>query len=106
MSSPQVAVKGSCSNCSARDSHGSGFADCRAQALRCLGFSSCSSWTLEHRLDSCGTQASLLHGMWDSPGPGIRPCLLHWQQVDSLPLSYREALNSTLLKDDVLRKNP
>jgi len=76
VSFPLVAAKGSCSNCSARDSHCSGFAYCRPQALRCLGFSSCSSWTLEHRLHSCGTQASLLHSMWHSPGPGIKPMSL------------------------------
>ena len=64
------------SSCNARDSHCSGFAYCRPQALRCLGFRSCSSWTLEHRLHSCGTQASLLHGMWHSPGPGIKPMSL------------------------------
>ena len=47
----------------------------------CVGFSSCSmgaQWlkALEHRLSSCGTQASLLGGMRDLPGPGIEPVLL------------------------------
>ena len=37
------------------------------------GLSSCASWALEHRLSSCGTRASLLHGMWDLPGPGLEP---------------------------------
>ena len=37
------------------------------------GFSSCGSWALEHRLSSCGTQAQVLHGMWDLPGPGLKP---------------------------------
>ena len=37
------------------------------------GLSSCGSWALEHRLSSCGTQAYLLHGMWDPPGPGLEP---------------------------------
>ena len=27
----------------------------------------------EHGLNSCGTWAWLLHGMWDFPGPGIEP---------------------------------
>ena len=58
-------------------------------------FSSCSEWGLlfvavcglllavaslvvEHRLQvhglsSCGSRAQLLHGMWDLPGPGIKP---------------------------------
>ena len=35
------------------------------------GFSSCISCTLQHRLDSCGTRAQLLHSMWDPPGSGI-----------------------------------
>ena len=26
---------------------------------------------LEHRLNSCGSQAQLLRGMWDLPGSGI-----------------------------------
>ena len=30
---------------------------CRAQTLGFMGFSSCSSQNLEHRLNSCGTQA-------------------------------------------------
>ena len=38
---------------------------------RCVSFSSCGSWALEDRLDSCGAQAQLLHCMWDLPGPGI-----------------------------------
>ena len=37
------------------------------------GFSSCGSRALEHRLSSCGAWASLLHGMWDLPGPGLEP---------------------------------
>ena len=37
--------------------HCSGFSWCRVQALGCLRFSSCSSWALEHRLNSCGPRA-------------------------------------------------
>ena len=37
------------------------------------GFSSCGSRALEHRLSSCGARASLLRGMWDLPGPGLKP---------------------------------
>ena len=37
------------------------------------GLSSGGSWALEHWLNSCGTHACLLHGMWDLPGPGIEP---------------------------------
>ena len=40
---------------------------------RHAGLSSCGSWALECRLSSCGTQAQLLCGMWDLPGPGIEP---------------------------------
>ena len=36
--------------------------------------------TPEHRLSSGGAWAELLRGMWDLPGPGIKPCLLHWQE--------------------------
>ena len=40
-----------------RASHCSGFSYCCAQALGPLGFSSCGSWVLQHRLNSCGSQA-------------------------------------------------
>jgi len=32
-----------------------------------------SAFVLEHRLSSCGAWASLVHGMWDLPRPGIEP---------------------------------
>ena len=53
--------------------HCSGFYCCTAWALGHSGFSSCGSWALEHGLNSCGTWAYLLHGVWDLPGPGIKP---------------------------------
>ena len=31
------------------------------------------AWAPEHRLSSCGAQASLLHSIWTLPGPGIEP---------------------------------
>ena len=37
------------------------------------GFSSCSSWALEHRLNSCGAWAQLFHSMWHLPRSGIEP---------------------------------
>ena len=46
---------------------------CGLQQLWHVGFSSCGSWALEHRLSSCGTWAQLLHGMWDLPRPGVEP---------------------------------
>ena len=41
----------------------SDFSCCRAQALRHVGFSSCGSKVLEHRLSSCGMQAWLFLSM-------------------------------------------
>ena len=29
------------------------------------GLNACGSWALEHRLNSCGAQAQLLHGIWN-----------------------------------------
>ena len=40
---------------------------------RHVGFSSCGSRALERRLSSCGTWTQLLRGMWDLPGPGLKP---------------------------------
>ena len=45
----------------------------RASIVVARGLSSCGSWALERRLSSCGTQAQLLCGMWDLPGPGFEP---------------------------------
>ena len=66
--------------CGARASHCGGFSCCGAQALGTQAsvvvahrLSSCGSQALEHRLSSCGAWASLLRGMWDLPGPGLKP---------------------------------
>ena len=32
-----------------------------------------ASVVVAHRLSSCGSWALLLHGMWDLPGPGLKP---------------------------------
>ena len=40
---------------------------CDTQASHCSGFSCCKVWALEHRLNSCGAHALLLHGMCDLP---------------------------------------
>ena len=57
--------------------HCGGFSYCRAQALRCLGFSGCgaglSSCSSRNRLSSSGAPAQLLHHMWDLPGSGVEP---------------------------------
>ena len=37
------------------------------------GLSSCSSWAIEHELNSGDAQAYLLCAMWDLPGSGIKP---------------------------------
>ena len=45
----------------------------RASVVVAHGLSSWGSWALERRLSSCGAWASLLHGMWELPGPGLEP---------------------------------
>ena len=54
-------------------SHRSGSSCCGARALGCTSLGSCGSRAAEHRLGSRGAQASLLHGIWDLPGPGREP---------------------------------
>ena len=47
---------------------------CREWASRCSGFSCCGALALERSgFSSCGTQVQSAHGMWDPPGPGIKP---------------------------------
>ena len=65
--------------CGARASHCGDFSCCRAQALGTRasvvvahGLSN-GLRALEHRLSSCGARAELLRGMWDLPGPGLKP---------------------------------
>ena len=48
-----------------------GLQGAQASAGVACGRSSCGPWALEHRLNSCGTQAWLLRGRWD---------LLGWQR--------------------------
>ena len=46
------------------------------QQLWCTGFSSYgtqASAVVAHRLHSCGARAQPLHGMWNPPGPGLKP---------------------------------
>ena len=45
----------------------------RASVVVARGLSSCGSRALERRFSSCGTRAQLLCGMWDLPGPGLKP---------------------------------
>ena len=65
--------QGLLSSCSLRAPHCSGFSCWRARALGRSGFSSCGSWAPGRAFSSCGTQALLLHGVWDIPGPGMEP---------------------------------
>ena len=44
-----------------------------ASVVVACGLNSCGSQALGHRFNSCAAQASLLHGVWDLPRPGIRP---------------------------------
>ena len=58
-----------------------GYSLLQVQASHCGGFSCCRAWALgarasvvvAHGLSSCGARALLLRGMWDLPGPGIKP---------------------------------
>ena len=59
------------SSCSVWVSHCSDFSRWGARTLVSAGFSHGSSHAPEHRLNSCGTWAWLLHGMWDFPRSGI-----------------------------------
>ena len=76
----QLRRVGATLHCGAQASHCGGFSYCRAQVLGTWasvvvvhGLSSCGSWALEVRLFSYGTQVQLLRGMWDLPGPGLKP---------------------------------
>lgn len=44
-----------------------------AWGLGRVGLSSCSTRALEPRLSSCDAGAQLVCGVWDPPGPGIKP---------------------------------
>ena len=59
--------------CGAQASYCSDFSWCGAPALGRTGFSQCSSWDLEYRLNTCGTQTPLLGATWDLPRSGIEP---------------------------------
>ena len=61
------------SSCGAQASYCSDFSWCGAPALGRTGFSQCSSWDLEYRLNTCGTQTPLLGATWDLPRSGIEP---------------------------------
>ena len=66
-------AQGLLSRCNVWAFHFDGLSCCGAQPQGCTGFSSCLSQALEYRLNSCGTQAELSHGMWDLPRLGVGP---------------------------------
>ena len=68
----------------------------QASAVAACGLNSCSSWALEHRLNSRGAGAQFLRGMWDPPGLGVEP-VSPILEVDSLLPSHQGSL-VTLLK--------
>ena len=49
---------------------------CDVQASPCGGFSCCRAQALRRRLNSCGTWAYLLRGMWNLPGVCSDSCPL------------------------------
>ena len=50
-----------------------GLQGAQASVVEVPGLHSCSSQALEHRLNSRGSWAWLLHGLWAVPEPGIKP---------------------------------
>ena len=44
--------------------------------LQARQLSSCGTRALDRGLSSCGARAQLLRGMWDLPGPGLKPVSL------------------------------
>ena len=59
--------------CGVWASHCGGFFCWQSLSSRRAGFSRCGSRAVERRLSIGGARAQLLHGMWDLPGPGLKP---------------------------------
>ena len=55
-----------------------------------MGFSSCGSRAVDHRLNNCGARAYCSEACGIFPDQGSNLCLLH-RQADSLPLSRYES---------------
>ena len=91
--------------CGMPASHWSGFSCCRAWVFGKASFSSCGSWALECRLNSCGSPVWLLCHMRDLPRAGIEPVspaladrfFSHWVT--------REGLAHCLLLDSLQAQN-
>ena len=45
----------------------------QSTGYRACGLQQLCSWVLEHKLNSCDAESSLLHGTWDIPRSGIEP---------------------------------
>ena len=50
-----------------------GLQGAQASVVAVFGLSNCGFQAIEHRLNSYGTWAQLLPGIWDLPGSGIKP---------------------------------
>ena len=74
--------QGLLSSCSVQASQCNDFSRYRARALGHVGLSSCGTWALEYRLNSCAVQAFEIF-----LDQGSNLCLLHWQ-AESLALSH------------------
>ena len=72
------------SSCAVQASHCGGFSCCKAWDLGWVGFITCSSQALEHRLNNCGCSTAC--GIF--PDQESNPCILHWQAYSS-PLSHQ-----------------
>ena len=78
--------QGLLSSCSVQASQCNDFSRYRAWALGHVGLSSCGTWALEYRLNSCGVQAFEIF-----LDQGSNLCLLH-RHAESLALSHHGSL--------------
>ena len=72
----------------------------RASVVAARSLSSCGSWALEHRLNSGGTRASLLRGIWNLPAPGFEPVSPAFVD-DSSRLSLQGSPQFVLFNSDI-----
>ena len=80
-------AEGPLSICRAHTSQWSDLPCCGAQVSGYMGFSSCSSRALEHKLNSCGLRCSKVCGIFVAQGFNL--WLLHWK-ADSLHWTTRK----------------
>ena len=65
-------------------------------------FSSCSSWSLEHRLNSCEWGLSCSEACEIFSDQGSNPCLLHWQADSFITESWRKPWKCVLCEESDL----